>query len=298
MYAAITSLLDMKNIPWIFLIALILLASLLNAQSGWIKEKGALYAQSGFFAFSSRNYYNIDGLLLNEGGAISTRIFSVYGEYGLSSRVTMAGNFPWLVQNKFSTSNTVSGVGDIRLDLRYGINQQKLPISFAIGVELPTGKKNLLATAKEPNAFGVVERINLPTGDGEWNLLATVAVSRSFWAGRGYGSAFSTYNLRTQNYSGQVRLGLELGAQPFSGLWVFGKLFTQLKGLEGSSNDLSFFRAEGTTFTQLSFGGQYMVLQQWGVTASFFLPVNNFVTEFKNIYTAPAFSLGLVYQSK
>ncbi|MCO6478247.1 MAG: hypothetical protein J5I94_16570 [Phaeodactylibacter sp.] len=75
-------------------------------------------------------------------------------------------------------------------------------------------------------------------------------------------------------------------------------MFSQLKGLEGSAEDASFFRGEGTTFTQLSFGGQYMPFGQWGFTASVFFPVNHFITEFKNVYAAPAFSVGVVYQSE
>lgn len=288
----------MKNVPLLFFTAFMLLGFPLAAQSGWIKTKGAFYGQAGFYTLSSKDYYNIDGQLLNEGGTFTTRIFSLYGEYGLSSRFTVIGNLPLLVQNAFSTTNAVSGQGDFRLDIKYGVNQQKLPVSFALGVELPTGKQDLLATAKEPNSFGVVERINLPTGDGEWNALATLAASKSFWAGRGYSSVFATYNLRTKNYSGQMRLGLELGGQPIPKLWVFSKLFTQLKGFQGNSDDISFFRGEGTTFTQLSFGGQYLLVRKWGVTASFFLPVNNFITAFKNVYTAPAFSVGVVYQSE
>lgn len=288
----------MRIVLFLILTAFLLSGFPLASQSGWAREKGQLYAQAGLYTFSSMDYYSVDGQLFDEGGRLTSRIFTVYGEYGLGGGFMAIGSFPLLVQNKFSSTNTVSSIGDIRLDIKYGINQGKLPVSFALGVEMPSGRKNLFATAKEPNAFGVVERINLPAGNGEWNFLATVAASKSFWAGRGYGSAFAAYNLRTRNYSGQVRLGLEFGGQPLSGLWLFGKLFAQLKGVKGSTDDVSFFRGEGTTFTRLSFGGQYMLLNRWGVAASFFLPVNNFITEFKNVYAAPAFSVGVVYQGE
>ncbi|MCB0589135.1 MAG: hypothetical protein KDD06_27850 [Phaeodactylibacter sp.] len=290
----------MKSIPLSFLIllAILLMSTPLASQSGWAREKGSLYVQAAAYGFSSRDYYSVDGQLFDKGGKLTSTIYSIYGEYGLSSQLTIIGDLPVLGRNKFSNTNTVSGLGDFRLDLKYGVNQSKLPVSFSLGVELPTGQKDLFATAKEPNEFGIIERINLPTGDGEWNFLATVAVSRSFWEGKAYGSAFAAYNLRTQQYSGQVRLGAEVGGQPLPGLWLFGKLFTQLKGLEGSTDDVSFFRGEGTTFTRISFGGQYMLLEEWGVTASFFLPINDFITPFRNIYAAPAFQVGVVYQSR
>lgn len=267
-----------------------------TAQSGWVRSKGSLYSQLSFYQFSSDRYYNIDGDLRDDGATLTSQIFSLYGEYGITSRLTIIANFPLLMRNQFSTTEAVASLGDFRLDLKYGFNQERLPISISVGVEAPTGQSDLFAKAKAPNDFGIIEEINLPTGDGEWNILTTVAISKSLLQGKGYATIFGTYNYRTEGYSGQVRLGAEIGYQPLMDLWIYAKLFSQFQGIIGNTQDASFFRGEGTSFSRISLGGQYMITKNWGLNASYFLPVNDFITSFQNVYQAPAFSVGIVFQ--
>jgi len=278
------------------LLGIMLIPDVFFAQSGWVKSKGEVYTQASFYHFTSDEYYAIDGTLFDQGATFTNQVYNLYGEYGLTDQFTLIANFPALVQNQFSTTNTVTGIGDLTLAAKYGVNQSSMPISISLGVSIPTGQKDLFATAKAPNEFGIIEEINLPTGDGELNFLATIAASRSFWNGKAYSTVYTTYNLRTQNYSGQVRLGAELGVQPFEGLWLSGKWFSQLRGLEGSNDNTSFFRAEGTTYSLASFGGIYHVWHEWSVLAYAHLPVEGVLTEYRNVYVGPAFSVGVAYE--
>jgi hypothetical protein len=265
------------------------------AQSGWVKSKGSGYTQASYYHFSSDEYYAIDGTLFDQGATFTNQVYHLYGEYGISDKVTLIADIPAVVLNQFSTTETVGNIGDVNLTARYGLRQKEWPVSISLGVSVPTGKKDLFATANSPNEFGIIEQINLPTGDGEWNFLGTIAASKSFWNGRAYGTLYTTYNLRTQNYSGQVRMGGELGIQPMKNLWLSGKWFSQLKGLEGSNENTSFFRAEGTTYSLVSAGGLYTVWKGLSLLAYVHLPVEGIFTSYNNVYVGNAFSVGVAY---
>lgn len=283
----------MKNVLLILMTAGLQYA--LNGQSGWSRAEGGLYAQASYYGFSSDEYYSIDNTRFAEGATFSTQVLNLYAEYGLTDQLTLIANLPAIVVNQFSTTNAVGSIGDFIVSAKYGFNQDKLPISFSLGIEVPTGSKDLFASAKEPNSFGIIEEINLPTGDGELNVLATVAASQSFWGGKAYGSLFTTYNYRTQQYSGQWRLGAEAGAQPMPGIWLSVQWFSQLRGLEGNNENTSFFRAEGTTYNLLSFGLSYSLTGQWGLLAKIHLPVEDVIAPYQNVYIGPGFTAGVAY---
>ncbi|MCB0637020.1 MAG: hypothetical protein KDC54_10410 [Lewinella sp.] len=279
-------------------LVLLLIGHLLPAQSGWVRSPGELYAQVSGYAFSSRDYYSVSGQLFDQGAVYSSQVYNLYGEYGLSDRLTLIANWPALVRNRYSTTNAVYGLGDASLSAKYGLLRAAWPVSLTLGAELPVGNKNLYARAREPNELGMITVSNLPSGDGELNLLGTLAASHSCWGGRAYATAYVTYNFRTQGYSDQWRLGAELGVRPLDGLWLSGKYFTQLKGPAGTTENTSFFRAEGTTYSLLSFGGSWQVWGPWHLNAFLHLPVNDLPVPFRNVYVGRAFSVGVAYQGQ
>jgi hypothetical protein len=280
---------------WLFILFTAGLQFALNGQSGWSRAEGGLYAQASYYGFSSDEYYSIDNTRFAEGATFSTRVLNLYAEHGFTDQFTLIANLPAVVINQFSTTNAVGSIGDFIVTAKYGINQDKRPISFSLGIEVPTGSKDLFASAKEPNSFGIIEEINLPTGDGELNFLATVAASQSFWGGKAYGSLFTTYNYRTQEYSGQWRLGAEVGAKPLPGVWLSVQWFSQLRGLEGNNENTSFFRAEGTTYNLISFGLSYNLTDQWSLLTKIHLPVENVIAPYQNVYVGPGLTAGIAY---
>ena len=97
---------------------------------------------------------------------------------------------------------------------------------MSLGAEIPTWRANAFAQSKTI----ALEKINLPTGDGEFNFWTTLAASKSL--GIGYVSLYSAYNFRTK-YQGLAfqdlyQIGGEIGFNPIKSLWINGKIRWQL----------------------------------------------------------------------
>jgi len=272
--------------------ALVVLTShLILAQSGWVKEKNKLYFQVSNSFFEAEDYYSINGDLLEGLATFTQNSLNLYGEYGLGHRLAIEYNHIIYRLNGFETTETVSGFGDAFLGLKYAINKGKFPISFTVGPEFPIGTSDLIARNIEfPDVF-----LNLPTGDGEWNVLGTLAISHSIK--KLYFSLFATYNWRTEfegsEFSDQFRAGAEVGYSPLKGLWLQGKARLQATlGDELASTDI--LRGEGTEFSTFEVGASYTFLERYTVVASTSFFSDLFVDR-KNVFSAPIYGVGVAY---
>jgi hypothetical protein len=124
---------------------LLFLPFALAAQSGWTKKKGEFFGQWSASYFSSDQYYNLSGELL-ETSTFRHYGTSLYGEYGLTDRLTVIANWPTYKFNSFETTETVSGLGDLGLGLKYGLPLGGVPVSITITPELPTGWRKTRST--------------------------------------------------------------------------------------------------------------------------------------------------------
>jgi hypothetical protein len=277
-----------------FVIIFILNSFTMNAQSGWVKQKGKYFTKLDYTTLKSKNYYNPLGEKLTTNAFVQNS-FNFYGEYGLNDKFTLVANMPLLRTNSFETTEKVSGIGDVKLDLRYGILQNSIPIAFSLGVEVPTGKNNAFAKSlDDPNST-----INLPIGDGEFNINSSVAISKSI--GIGYISAFGLYNYRTTYQSLKFRdlyqFGVELGVNPLKNLWLNGKIRGQFSTGESNFPSLGFVRGDATTYTITSFEAFYKFTDKIGVSFTY-LTGGSSISKLKNIYASPYFSMGIVYEKK
>ena len=129
-----------------------------NAQSGWTKERKEGFYQLSFNRFSSEDYFTLDGdqLQTNE---FTQNSLVFYGEYGFTDKLTLIANWPLQVWNGFSSTETVSGLGDLRLEFKHALLKKYLPLSISVAPEIPIGKANNFAQSKL-NDF---ESINLPS---------------------------------------------------------------------------------------------------------------------------------------
>lgn len=277
-----------------FLIALfgLFLPAVGLAQSGWTRPKTSLFLKlDGSFLQSDKYYTPL-------GDALKTTTFkqnslNFYGEYGFLERLTFIAQVPLLRQNSFETTESVLGFGDLRLEAKYRLTNNDWPISLSIAPEIPTGRANAYAQNKaDPN-----ERINLPTGDGEFNLWTTLAASKSL--GKTYASAFASYNFRTRyegkNFRDLYQFGAEFGYNPWKPLWLNAKIRAQFSQGESRHPDLGFVRGDATTYTLASAEAFYKINNNWGISAAF-LTGGNWIAPFQNIYIAPYFSVGVVYE--
>ena len=205
-------------------------------------------------------------------------------------------NWPAFKVQGFSTTKVVAGTGDLTVGIKYGILRGKFPLTFTLAPELPTGPANLFAQNTERS----FETINLPTGDGEFNLHGILALSHSFYPAPVYASAHLGYNLRTQ-YQGrpfqdQVQGGLEVGVKVWSRFWFQLRIKSQLS--PGDQPRLTdFVRGEGTTFTAWSLRLAWEITPHLSLALTYQGYLEGPVAQ-RNLYAARTVSVGVSYAWK
>lgn len=265
-----------------------------QAQSGWTRTKQGFYLQASAATFSSNEYYSTSGQLFDQGSTFRTRNLLIYGEYGLSDRLTALLNVPVLQLNSFNTTETVAGIGNIRLGGKYRVLKD-IPLALQIELDIPTNDGTNFANTKEPNGIGIIEQINLPTSDGEFNVWSTLAFSQSSNNGKTFGSLFASTNFRTQGYSHQWQAGLEIGHLFFDQLYLIGKAKVQDDFTDTPRRGGSFLYGEGTTFTEAGITGMYKLNNSWRLVASY-SSNSGLLIDQRNSYQAATFSLGVAYE--
>jgi hypothetical protein len=268
------------------------------AQSGWTRKKNTYFVKTSFNLFSSSEYYTPDGEKLKT-TQFNQQSFNLYGEYGISDKLTAIVHFPMLKLNSYDNTETASGIGDLKIEWKYALLRKNIPLTLAVAPEFPTGSKNNYVKNLQSN-LGFIEQINLPTGDGEFNVWSTLAASHSFHPLPIYISLSTAYNFRTQ-YNGftfrdQVKFNFEAGYKLLDKIWLNGTLSAQTS--VGKSNGTTdFIRGEGTEFTAFGFGAAYEVVKHWSISLQTW-GYTDLVFDRKNIYSAPTYSIGVFYEIK
>lgn len=286
---------SMKTIKFILTFSLVFIIANTQAQSGWTKGKGEGFFQTSFSTFASKVYYTLDGerLLTNE---FRQQSIVFYGEYGVTDKFTLIANLPLQNFNGFETTETVSGFGDLRLEFKHAILKKYLPLAISIAPEIPTGKANNFAKS-QVNDF---EQINLPSGDGEFNLWTTLASSFSLGDIPLYGSLFGSYNFRTAyegiSFSDQIMVGIEMGYHVADLVWINGRL-NGLTSVDEVVTATDFVRGDGSEFTSYSFGASMSIYREFHLNLNY-RNVGDFIFDRKNIYSGGVFTLGVFYQLK
>ena len=284
----------MKKLITSFLLLTFILQSQLKAQSGWTKPTGEGFFQLTYLYFESDQYINLssDQFTTN---TFQQQSFIFYGEYGLTDKLSLITNFPVHTFNKFETTETASGIGDWRLEIKYAL-PVNFPLSISLAPEFPTAKANNFVN----NKSNAQDQINLPTGDGEFNVWSTIAASKSLKNIPLYGSVFASYNYRTQyngiNFSDQIRIGAEIGYKIANKVWVQAKI-NGLKSIKEVEVATDFVRGDGSEFTAISLGVLAPIKNNWSLNLNY-TNGNDWIFEKKNIYGAPIFTMGIVYELK
>lgn len=266
---------------------------LLQAQSGWVRAKGSGFAQATISYFAADQYFGLDGSKNSGASTFQSYALQGYAEHGLTDQLTIIGQVPLVKFHQLSSTASVAGVGDIQLGVKWGLTK-KWPLALSVVAEIPTDDGILFASAKQPNELGILERINLPTSDGEWNVRTTLALSKSSSSGKVYGSLYGSVNWRTEQFSHQWQSGLELGYAPSKRWWLIAKLQLQ-ESLTDEPRNVSFLYGEETTFTAFGFTTFYAVNDRWKITAAYF-DYTDLIIKLNNIYNGPTFSLGVALE--
>jgi hypothetical protein len=258
------------------------------AGGGWTRKPQSLYTKVGFNWLSSNQFFTRDGFKL-ETAPFYLRTLDLYAEYGLHDRLTAQLNFPLARSARFETSESATGIGDLSLELKYGLWQGDFPVALSVGVDVPTGNPN--AIGRLNGNFGGF--IRLPTGDGEWNIWTRTYISHSFYPIPMYASLDLGFNLRTQGFTNQYAAGVELGYKPLDALWVVSRVRRlALIGTPNTGVISAIGLGEGVEFNSISIGVAYSVTAQLSITAD----ANGGFGVLKNIYSAPTFNMGVAFE--
>jgi len=289
---------------YLILVCLGLVQGSLWAQSGWTQPEGSGYFKLTQSAIRANSFFNPNGDQID---ITTTSVYStvLYGEYGLSPRLTALLNAPLFVRGTINElESTVdgfiipgdefNGIGDIQLGLKYGLITEG-PIVLAISgqAKLPSG---------DP-VGGDTEL--LQTGDGAWGALAMVHASHSFYPAPFYANLSVGYQWRgtadleystgplSVDYDDAFTWGGELGWIPNPN-WAVALKWSQVQPFEEGSG-------EGVTGNSSIFGNRvtyfaiipeinYITDAKFGISASI-----GGVFSAKNILAAPSYNLGVFY---
>jgi len=191
-------------------IVVILSISFSFAGGGWTPKK-----KTGFFKLNqsilrANQFYGPNGDIVDI-TTISLYTTSLYGEYGFTDRIAGIVYAPFFVRSTLNeqkvrqTGTTEPGdelnaIGDFDLGFKYAlVHNKEIAVSASITFGIPLGET-------QGGESGILQ-----TGDGEFNQLIKVDVSKSFYPKPLYVSLSSGYNNRTQGFSDEIHFGAEIG---------------------------------------------------------------------------------------
>jgi hypothetical protein len=197
----------MKRIITIAVLALLPLVTF--AGGGWPQPKGKGFFKLGQNAIRSSAFFNPAGEVID---ITTTSLYttSLYGEYGLTGRLTGLFYFPFFVRGTLNEiryrqsgnvepGDAVNAVGDTDVGFKYTFLAGKpFYASFTVLLGLPLGDTG-------GGRSGILQ-----TGDGEFNQLVRLDVSGSLTA-KVFASAYVGFNNRTRGFSDEFRYGAEIG---------------------------------------------------------------------------------------
>ncbi|RLK03100.1 hypothetical protein [Tenacibaculum discolor] len=203
-------------IPVLFLITLNVFS-----QSPWTKNKNEGYIQASFTSIGSYDkiYGNPDYKPQRE---ITDNTLQLYGEYGVTDKTTLFANVPLKMVKTGDFTEDMSVIfpsitieeasetllGNIQLGIKHNFSNNKWLLSGQLSIEANT------STYKENSG--------LRSGYDAWTFTPLFLTGRGFdsW----YIQAFTGFDIRTNDYSSNYKLGGEIGYKALNWLWIAGFL--------------------------------------------------------------------------
>lgn len=279
----------MKSIKVKIAFVLVLLSFQSLAGGGWPQKKGKGYFKLGQYVLVANRYYNPEGNLINIEPRISLFTTSVYGEYGLTDRLTIVGYVPFFTRSilnnlqrrngEFVAGDQLTSFGDTDIGFKYGlITDKKIVVSAAVTFGLPLGNP------------GGPETSALQTGDGEFNQKLTVEASTSFYPIPAYISILAGVNHRSNGFSEEFHYGIEAG-YTYKKLTAVARLAGVESFMNGNTDDNSQQSVFGNNIEFLMFSPELiyeMVPEKIGFTAGVSIALAG-----RQVLASPAYTAGV-----
>ncbi len=257
------------------------------AGGGWPQKKGKGFFKLGQSFIISDAFYDPSGDIVDI-TTISLYTTSIYGEFGLTNRLTGVIYVPFFVRSTLNEverrqSGTIepgdelNSFGDTDIGFKYALTlDKKYAVSAGITFGLPLGEN-------QGGDTGILQ-----TGDGEFNQLVSVDVSRSFYPAPIYATVSTGFNNRTNNFSDEFRFGFEVGYTGFKNT----TLALKVNGIESLNNGDPDGTANGvfsnnTEYLAIAPEINYDISDSFGLTAS-----AAFAAYGRRILASPNFGIG------
>ena len=247
----------------------LLLSTTLFSQSPWTKKKGAIFTQLSFTTIS--NYNEIFGnpdYTIN--GNISDRTYQVYAEYGLTDKTSLLLNIPLKSIEQLGYQNpAIDCVGDC--------SENNTKTAFG---NLEIGLKHQFYNNGWVLAGQLITEINTGSYDGATGIRTgydAFTFTPQFLAGKGFGKTYCQSHIgvqiRTNNYSSNLKIGGEYGGKIFKNFWLIG-FIDVVKSFENGNLVLPDNNVANALFVNNQEYGAYGLKTIWefsnlGVTAGF-----------------------------
>ncbi|WP_436517585.1 hypothetical protein [Ekhidna sp. To15] len=263
------------------------ISSLALAGGGWTKQKGTGYYKVSHWWVNAAKQYTFNG---NTAASIKEGIFntSIFAEYGVTDRFTAIVNLPY--SKSANANESVAGIGDTDLALKYRISKagSKFVLAGTLLLGLPLGEE---AGGSDGS---------LQTGDGEFNQMMRLDLSKSFQVGsvNAYANIYTAYNNRTENFSDEMRIGAEVGGGFLNNkIWAILRLDVVESfgnGAESTAlSDGATIFSNNTEYVAYTTEIAGYITDKIGVSAA-----TASVLSASNIFAAPSYSLGVFYDMK
>lgn len=299
----------------------IALTSLISAQflyagGGWPKKRGKFYVKLSGWFLEADSAFTTDGTTNDFPLSSQLSNLNVYAEYGITDRLTAVASIPFyyrasrnrLVQvnngertvSPFNPGLENETFGDTQLGFKYGIYKNAL-LSLSLGytIDLPLGDEGepVLGGFFGEGATAEAVFVNEPaTGDGELNHIIKADLGISIYNSKAislYGNVYTGINIRSRDFSEELRLGVEAGVGFFdSKLWVVTKLDT-IQSLQNGDRPTTGDGSGGIFLnnievTSLSPEISYKFFKNIGVSAGASIPLSG-----ELVFSDPSYSAGI-----
>ncbi len=192
------------------------ISSITFAQSPWTTEKGRFFTSLSYSTISNYNEIFGDPDYFTSGN-ITDRTYKIYGEYGLTNKSSLLVNIPFknITLNEYQLCNANNCVGENYSESSFG--------NVSLGVKHNFYKKSWVLTGQlnmEFNTSSYDSNSGIRTGYDAYTFSPLFLAGTSF--GKNYFQSFIGAEIRTNDYSSNLKIGGEIGRKLTQNIWLIG----------------------------------------------------------------------------
>lgn len=281
----------MNSLNALLIIAFTFSLSFSFGQSAWNKKQGESFVKLAQTAIVSDQFYDANGDIQS----ITTTgvyITSLYGEYGISDKITGLVYFPFFFRNTLNEQFLVNSGATIPGDELNSIGDSFIGASYALKQDGPFVLNTSLILGLPIGETSGGDTQLLQSGDGEFNQLIKLNAGYSFYPLPIYASATIGFNNRTNDFSDEFHFSAEAGYTFKEKLTVAFKIYNLIsfKNGEAATSQNGIF-ANNTEYFAFGPEVSYTFKNTFGVTANMQGALSG-----QNILASPSYSFGAFYK--